>query len=56
MNKTGCGSWADVPRDLNSLEEKILQIITVDAVDGDSCTPESGGVLEESIEVNLLSK
>lgn len=64
MNQTGGGSWSDVPRDLNPLEEKILQIITVDAVDGDACTPESGVELpenfntthdlQEPLEVSLL--
>lgn len=42
MNKTGGGSQTDIPRDLSPLEEQILSIITTDAVDGDSRTPESG--------------
>ncbi|KAI8120493.1 hypothetical protein CVS40_8307 [Lucilia cuprina] len=47
INQTGGGSWSDVPRDLNPLEEKILAIITIDAVDGDASTPEAGVEFKE---------
>ncbi|XP_075149071.1 uncharacterized protein LOC142223084 [Haematobia irritans] len=49
MNQTGGGSFHDAPRDLNHLEEKILSIITIDAVDGDGRTPESGLYTDESM-------
>ncbi|XP_046804973.1 uncharacterized protein LOC124419447 isoform X2 [Lucilia cuprina] len=54
MNKTGGGSWQEIPRDLNPLEEEILKIITTDAVDGDGYTPESGAPLNESFSIEIL--
>ncbi|XP_055912750.1 uncharacterized protein LOC129946547 isoform X1 [Eupeodes corollae] len=42
MNKTGGGSVVDRPRPLSDMDEKVLSIITIDAVDGDGSTPELG--------------
>ncbi|XP_055842626.1 uncharacterized protein LOC129909577 [Episyrphus balteatus] len=42
LNQTGGGSITDGPRQLNDFEEKVLSIITNDAVDGDASTPELG--------------
>ena len=54
INQTGGGSWSDVPRDFNSLEEKILSIIIVDAVDGDASTPEAGVEFKERPVVSFI--
>ncbi|XP_055911585.1 uncharacterized protein LOC129945732 [Eupeodes corollae] len=42
MNKIGGGSVVDRPRPLSDMDEKVLSIITIDAVDGDGSTPELG--------------
>ena len=54
INQTSGGSWSDVPRDLNLLEEKIFSIITIDAVDRDASTPEAGVKFKERPVVRLI--